>query len=400
MTTRCSYLPLLTVTSINKHHIPPAKLSHARLCTDPPPHAPSVASPTHTDQPPPSPHVAALQAPHQLHQLSSLQGSLWASKSSAKGSVSQFLHAPMQDHFQAVKRILRYVKGTLSYGISFLHAPSPTILGYSDADWARCIETRRSTYGYSIFLGGNLVSWSAKKQPTVSRSSCESEYRALANTASEIVWITHLLRELHVLPSGRPTLLCDNRSALFLSQNPISHKRAKHIDIDYHFVRELVLSGKLHTRYVSTHLQLADIFTKSLPRPLFEEFRSKLRVGPPPLRLRGVRILKPNNGNFVSLIGYCNDGKDMCLVYECMPNGTLDDHLHKDDTRTELSWPQRLKICDEYAHLLSKHLTAGYEKDASWRAACVNWSLIYSPYGSCPAITQYTSPSSIKIFLL
>ncbi|GJU76881.1 retrovirus-related pol polyprotein from transposon RE1 [Tanacetum coccineum] len=101
--------------------------------------------------------------------------------------VSQFLHAPMQDHFQAVKRILRYVKGTLSYGISFLHAPSPTILGYSDADWARCIKTRRSNYGYSIFLGGNLVSWSAKKQPTVSRSSCESEYRALVNTASEIV---------------------------------------------------------------------------------------------------------------------------------------------------------------------------------------------------------------------
>ena len=209
----------------------------------------------------------------------------------AVNQVSQFLHAPMQDHFQAVKRIMRYVKGTLSYGLSFSHATAPTILGYSDADWARCLETRRSTYGYSIFLGGNLVSWSAKKQPTVSRSSCESEYRALANTAAEIIWVTHLLRELHVLPSGRPTLLCDNRSALFLSQNPISHKRAKHIDIDYHFVRELVLSGKLHTRYISTHLQLADIFTKSLPRPLFEEFRSKLRVGPPPLRLRGdIRI--------------------------------------------------------------------------------------------------------------
>ncbi|XP_071718016.1 uncharacterized protein [Rutidosis leptorrhynchoides] len=128
---------------------------------------------------------------------------------------------------------------TLSYGLSFSHANAPNILGYSDADWARCIETRRSTYGYSVFLGGNLVSWSAKKQPTVSRSSCESEYRAMANTASEIMWLTHLLRELHVLSAGRPTLLCDNRSALFLSQNPVSHKRAKHIDIDYHFVREL-----------------------------------------------------------------------------------------------------------------------------------------------------------------
>nr|GFC53465.1 uncharacterized protein [Tanacetum cinerariifolium] len=77
--------------------------------------------------------------------------------------------------------------GTISYGLSFLHATSPTILGYSDADLARCIKMRRSTYGYSIFFGGNLVSWSAKKQHTVSRSSCESEYRALANTASKIV---------------------------------------------------------------------------------------------------------------------------------------------------------------------------------------------------------------------
>ncbi|GKD14289.1 uncharacterized mitochondrial protein-like protein [Tanacetum coccineum] len=179
----------------------------------------------------------------------------------AVNQVSQFLHAPMQDHFQAVKRIMRYVKGTLSYGFCFSHATAPTI------------------------LGGNLVSWSAKKQPTMSRSSCESEYRALSNTASEIIWVTHLLRELHVLPSGRPTLLCDNRDALFLSQNLISHKREKHIDIDYHSVQEWVLSGKLHTRYNSTHLQLADIFTKSLPRPFFEEFRSKLQVGPPPLCL-------------------------------------------------------------------------------------------------------------------
>nr|GFA01142.1 putative zinc finger, CCHC-type [Tanacetum cinerariifolium] len=107
--------------------------------------------------------------------------------------VSQLLHTPTKDHFQVVKTILRYVKGTLSYGLSFSHAASPSLLGYSDSDWARCIETRSSMYGYSIFLGGNLVSWCVKKQPAVSRSTCESEYRGLANTASEIIWITHLL---------------------------------------------------------------------------------------------------------------------------------------------------------------------------------------------------------------
>lgn len=141
--------------------------------------------------------------------------------------------------------------------------------------------------GYSIFFGGNLVSWSAKKQPTVSRSSCESEHRAMANTAAELIWVSHLLRDLNALPAERPTLLCDNLSAIFLSQNPVAHRRAKHIDIDYHFVRELVLSGKLHTKFVPTKLQVADIFTKPLPQPLFETFRDHLRVRPPPVCLRG-----------------------------------------------------------------------------------------------------------------
>ncbi|MGV7648661.1 Ty1/Copia family ribonuclease HI, partial [Mycobacterium kansasii] len=88
------------------------------------------------------------------------------------------------------------MKGTLHFGLSFTKRPDSSILGYSDADWARCVETRRSAYGYSIFLGGNLVSWSAKKQPTVARSRCESEYRAMANAAVELVWVINLLREL------------------------------------------------------------------------------------------------------------------------------------------------------------------------------------------------------------
>ncbi|KAL7592162.1 uncharacterized mitochondrial protein AtMg00810-like [Lactuca sativa] len=188
----------------------------------------------------------------------------------AVNQVSQFLQAPTIDHYQAVKRLIRYVNGTLSYGLTFSRPTSMNLFGYSDADWARCLDTRQSTYGYSIFLGGNLVSWSAKKQPTVSRSSCESEYRAMANIAAELIWITHLLCELHFLPTGRPTILCDNYSALFLTQNLMSHKRAKYIDLDYHFVRELVVSGKLVTMFVPTKLQVADIFTKSLPRQQFK----------------------------------------------------------------------------------------------------------------------------------
>ncbi|KAJ0435806.1 putative RNA-directed DNA polymerase [Helianthus annuus] len=205
----------------------------------------------------------------------------------AVNQVSQFLHAPTTDHFQEVKRILRYLKGTIAFGLHYSRPTSTSLLGYSDADWARCLETRRSTYGYSIFLGGNLISWSAKKQPTVARSSCESEYRAMANTAAEIVWITHLLQELHALPPDRPTILCDNQSAIFLTQNPVAHKRAKHIDLDYHFLRELVNAGKLVTKFVPTKLQVADIFTKSLPSSQFNFLRHMLRIGPPPFSLQG-----------------------------------------------------------------------------------------------------------------
>ncbi|XP_022007495.1 uncharacterized mitochondrial protein AtMg00810-like [Helianthus annuus] len=202
-------------------------------------------------------------------------------------AVSQFLHAPTVDHFKEIKRILRYLKGTIAFGLHYSRPTTTSLLGFFDADWARCLETRHSTYGYSIFLGGNLISWSAKKQPTVARSSCESEYCAMANTAAEIVSITHLLQELHALPPDRPTMLCDNQSALFLTQNPVSHKRAKHIDLDYHFLRELVNAGKLVTKFVPTKLQVADIFTKSLPLSQFNIFRQMLCISPPPFSLRG-----------------------------------------------------------------------------------------------------------------
>uniref|UniRef100_A0A2N9IZ37 Reverse transcriptase Ty1/copia-type domain-containing protein n=1 Tax=Fagus sylvatica TaxID=28930 RepID=A0A2N9IZ37_FAGSY len=207
----------------------------------------------------------------------------------AVNSVSQFLHAPTADHFLAVKRILRYVKGTLHFGLTFRPSAAPgTLVAYSDADWAGCPDTRRSTSGYSIYLGDNLVSWSAKKQPTVSRSSCESEYRALAMTAAELLWLTHLLHDLKVPLPQQPLLLCDNKSAIFLSSNPVSHKRAKHVELDYHFLQELVVAGKLRTQYVPSHLQVADIFTKSVSRSLFEFFRSKLHVhSNPTLSLRG-----------------------------------------------------------------------------------------------------------------
>jgi len=189
-----------------------------------------------------------------------------------------FMHDPREPHLVAMKRILRYIQGTLELGFH-LHRTSPVDLTvYSDADWAGCPETRRSTSGYGVFLGDNLVSWSSKRQATVSRSSAEAEYRAVANGVAEACWLRQLLLELHC-PLRRATVVyCDNVSAVYLSTNPVQHQRTKHVEIDLHFVRDRVALGEVRVLHVPTTSQYADIFTKGLPTSVFVEFRSSLNV--------------------------------------------------------------------------------------------------------------------------
>jgi hypothetical protein len=202
--------------------------------------------------------------------------------------VYQFMHQPGLSHLQAVKRILRYLQGTLHYGIRLLSRSSLNLYGFSDADWAGCPDTRRSTTGYSIYLGSNCISWTSKKQPTVSRSSAEVEYRAMASIAAELTWITHLLSDIGLTLHLPPTLFCDNISALHMTVNPVFHACTKHIELDVHFVRKKVAAGTLITRYVPSSLQVADILTKALSKDHFHSLRIKLGVlPPPPSSLRG-----------------------------------------------------------------------------------------------------------------
>ena len=133
------------------------------------------------------------------------------------------MHDPREPHLSAVKRILRYLQGTLSHGLHLQPSTPSELVVYTDADWAGCPDTRRSTSGYAVFLGANLVSWSSKRQNTVSRSSAEAEYRAVANGVAETCWLRQLLQELHA-PLPRSTLVyCDNVSAVYLSTNPVQH---------------------------------------------------------------------------------------------------------------------------------------------------------------------------------
>ena len=192
--------------------------------------------------------------------------------------VSQFMAAPRSPHYAAVLRILRYLKGTIFDGLHFFSHSSLTLQAYSDADWAGDPTDRRSTTGYCFMLGDSLISWRSKKQTVVARSSTEAEYRALAATTAELIWLRWLLQDLGIDCSAATQLHCDNQSAIQIAHNDVFHERIKHIEIDCHFIRQHVLQGTITLQSVSSQDQLADVFTKPLsPRP-FRVLTSKLKM--------------------------------------------------------------------------------------------------------------------------
>jgi hypothetical protein len=152
--------------------------------------------------------------------------------------VCQFVHSPTMVHWERVKRILRYVRGTMQHGLKLVKSSSSVLSGFSYADWTGCPNDRRSTGGFAVFLGSNLISWSFRKQATVSRFSTEAEYKALANATAEVMWLQTLLPELKIPHPPTARLWCDNLGATYLSANPVFHARMKHIEVDFHFIGE------------------------------------------------------------------------------------------------------------------------------------------------------------------
>ena len=192
--------------------------------------------------------------------------------------VCQFMHNPLESHWKAVKRILRYLSGTLYHGLHLRKSSHLNITAFCDADWGSDPDDRKSTSGFCVYLGSNLVAWCSKKQSTVSRSSTEAEYRSLANVVAEVTWLQSLLGEIKIGMTRAPEVWCDNLSTVQMAANPILHARTKHIELDLYFVRDKVVRRQIQVKHIPANEQVADVLTKAVSSSLFPTWRTKLTV--------------------------------------------------------------------------------------------------------------------------
>jgi hypothetical protein len=197
--------------------------------------------------------------------------------------LSRYSHNPSETHCNLIKRVLRYVAGTMDIGLTFQKGGLDTndLIGYSDSDFAGLKDKRHSTGGYIFSLAGGVISHSSKRQPTIALSSCEAEYMALSEAGKEAIWASRFLAELDFQKKKKAPVLiyADNKGAIDLTINPLYHKRTKHIEIRWHWIREMVARRKIVIDYLSTKEMLADGLTKPLAAPAFQNFKKLINLG-------------------------------------------------------------------------------------------------------------------------
>ncbi|KAI0514079.1 hypothetical protein KFK09_010113 [Dendrobium nobile] len=204
--------------------------------------------------------------------------------------LSQYMHQPLPEHTFLLKRLLRYLKGTLDFGIP-ISKSNLFLKSFSDADWAGDPSSRKSKSGYCSYLGDTLISWTVKKQTTVARSSTESKYRSLAALVADAIWLRRILSDFDIAQDQPTDIFCDNTLAIALANNPVFHARTKHIEIDHRFVRDHIQQRSIRLLPISTIDQVADIFTKPLSTPRFQALRNKLSVMQRPISLEKLEAM-------------------------------------------------------------------------------------------------------------
>jgi hypothetical protein len=191
--------------------------------------------------------------------------------------IARYMERPTELHLAAAKRVLRYLKGSFDFGILYKRNCELKLEGWSDSDYDGDLDDRKSTSGYVFMLGSSPISWSSKKQPIVTLSTTEAEYVSAASCACQAIWLRRILD--HLLQTQKCTTIhCDNSSSIKLSKNPVMHGRCKHIDVRYHFLRDLTKEGVVELIHCSTQDQVADIMTKALKLDLFCDLRNRLGV--------------------------------------------------------------------------------------------------------------------------
>ncbi|KAM7489606.1 hypothetical protein LguiB_027090 [Lonicera macranthoides] len=185
---------------------------------------------------------------------------------------------PIETHLLAAKRIFRYLKGTSDFGILYKRGEKTSLIGFSDSDYAGDLDDRKSTSGAVFMLNFGAITWSSKKQQVVTLSTTEAEFIAAASSSCQAIWLRRLLEVLHNQQQGPTVIYCNNMSAIKLSKNPVLHGRSKHIDVRYHFLRDLCKDGVINLVFCKSEEQIADIFTKPLKPAVFLRLRSMLGV--------------------------------------------------------------------------------------------------------------------------
>jgi len=190
--------------------------------------------------------------------------------------LSKFMQSPSQIHFVAAKRVLRYLEGTLEFGMHFVKSSSLKLIGFFYSDWAGSDEEMMSTSGYCFAIGGSIFCWNSKKQSVVAHSTAEAEYIAAYVATKQLIWLRKMLNDLDFDQRSPTELFSDNTSAITISKNSIFHDRTKHMKIKFHAIRQFQQKGELKMIYCTSKEQLVDMFTKPLAKDRFEDLRKMI----------------------------------------------------------------------------------------------------------------------------